>query len=152
MFEDLAYLKWAEHHYRSVRVNLAASGIPDLPAAMLPMHAAVDTSGPSGLSDWSHWTATRQIVGDGRAFVDRWVAAHDALSWRAPPFGLYGWIEVAGAVDVRTRVERAYADQGLLVAPGEFFGPDPSAFRIGWTMADDRLDESLALLARVLDL
>ncbi len=361
VFEDLAYLNWAERHYRSVRVNLAASGIPDVPATMLPMHESVGTSGPSGLSDWSHWTAfreriaarygvptaevlptlgtsqavflacaslleagdevivetptyeplvsvprglgavvtqvprrssrsfdldpeevlaamtprtrlvivssphnptghpvteaslttihdacleydawllvdevygdfgpgaptsarkvgervlaassftkswglgwaragwllgpasfiedramaalrhsagqngtthvalgvaalqarealderTRRIVGDGRTIIDRWVAAHDALSWRAPPFGLYGWVEVEGAVDVRARVERAYADHGLLVAPGEFFGPERSAFRIGWTMADDRLDESLALLARVLEL
>ncbi len=366
MFEDLAYLKWAERHYRSVRVNLAASGIPDAPATMLAMHASAGTSGPpglsglSGLSDWSHWTAfrdglaarygvpaaevlptlgtsqavflacaslleagdevivetptyeplvrvpealgavvtqvprrssrafdpdpeevlaamtprtrlvilssphnptghrvsdttleaiheacleldawllvdevygdfgpraptsarkvgervlaassftkswglgwaragwligpasfiedramtalrhtagqngtahvalgvaaleaqealderTRHIVGDGRLIVDRWVAAHDALSWRVPPFGLYGWVEVAGAVDVRARIERAYADQGLLVAPGEFFGPERSAFRIGWTMADDRLDESLGLLAQVLE-
>ena len=52
--------------------------------------------------------------------------------------------------DVRPLIESAAADHGLIVAPGEFFGDDRSAFRIGWTMPDDGIDAGLETLGEVL--
>jgi len=91
-------------------------------------------------------------VGDGASRVDAWVAGHDALSWQKPLAGLHGFIHVGGDVDIRPRVEAAAEAHGLIVAPGEFFGRERSAFRVGWTPDNHVLDEALPILADVLGL
>lgn len=91
-------------------------------------------------------------AGEGAARVDAWVDEHERLSWKAPPAGLHGWVRAEGDIDVRPLIEHAAEAHGLIVAPGEFFGDERSAFRIGWTLEDAAIDEALALLGEVLGL
>lgn len=80
-----------------------------------------------------------------------WVASHPQLSFSAPSEGLFGFVRAEGLTDLRARIERGLAEQGVIVAPGSFFG-DPSAFRLSWAAPYETLEPSLERLTRVLSL
>jgi len=84
-----------------------------------------------------------------RALVARWVAAHPCLSWVEPAAGLFGLVRVADPPDLRALGERLLREQGLLFAPGSFFGA-PGAMRVSWSAPEDCLTGGLERLARAL--
>jgi aspartate/methionine/tyrosine aminotransferase len=78
----------------------------------------------------------RAIVGSKRERVAAWT--HDlGLGWSAPPAGLFGFVSVPGAPDLRPFIEHTARTRGVLLTPGVFFGA-PGGFRIAWS-ADDAL-------------
>ena len=91
----------------------------------------------------------RGLLRGKRERVAAWVASRPELTWSAPREGLFGLVTTSRAGDLTTLIERAAHDEGVLVAAGSFFGV-PNGFRLAWSIADDKLDEALARLARVL--
>jgi len=89
------------------------------------------------------------IAGEGEAQVHAWVKGHPRLSWTPPGGGIFGLVRVEGAGDLRPRIERLCDEEGVVVAPGSFFGV-PDAFRIGWTEPEEKLAEGLARLGQIL--
>jgi aspartate/methionine/tyrosine aminotransferase len=93
---------------------------------------------------------SRRLLEGKRERVARWVAAH-GLSWTAPTAGLFGLVSVPGRGDLTAAIEAAARERQVLVAPGAFFGV-PGAFRLGWSLSTDLLDEGLGRLAEALQL
>jgi aspartate/methionine/tyrosine aminotransferase len=88
-----------------------------------------------------------------RELVEAFVARHaDRLDWVSPhPKSLYGYLRDRAERNLTELIERGVAREGVLVAPGLFFG-DASCFRMSWTTDPDSLERGLALLPRVLEL
>jgi aspartate/methionine/tyrosine aminotransferase len=88
-----------------------------------------------------------------RDLVEAFVARHaDEIDWQSPhPKSLYGYLRDRAERNLTELVERGVAREGVLVAPGAFFG-DASCFRLSWTTDLDSLERGLVLLARVLEL
>jgi aspartate/methionine/tyrosine aminotransferase len=88
-----------------------------------------------------------------RVAVDRFVAAaNGTLAWHAPPeTGLFGWLCDLRGEDTLPRIERGIRELGVIAAPGTFFG-EPSALRLGWTTASEKLEPGLERLGRALEL
>jgi aspartate/methionine/tyrosine aminotransferase len=86
-----------------------------------------------------------------RIAVDRFVAgAEGTLSWNPPPDGgVFGWLVDERGHDTLPAIERGIQELGVIAAPGVFFG-EPSALRLGWTAASDKIEEGLRRLARAL--
>jgi aspartate/methionine/tyrosine aminotransferase len=84
-----------------------------------------------------------------RALVDRFMArVGPGLSWHPPPpESVFGWVESTTGGGLDSDLERARTSQGVLVAPGRFFG-NPGAFRVSWVSPADRLEHALESLAR----
>ena len=87
-------------------------------------------------------------VGRNRNLVDRFVSAHERLSWVRPVAGTVGFVHLRdGSVDELVRTLETRYD--TTVAPGQFFGM-PTWFRIGFGMDTAVLEEGLARLAAAL--
>ncbi|MFO0663823.1 MAG: pyridoxal phosphate-dependent aminotransferase [Polyangiaceae bacterium] len=86
-----------------------------------------------------------------RALCSAWASSHPALAFHAPSEGLFGFVRVGGASDLRASIERGFREHGVIVAPGSFFG-DPSGFRLSWAAPYEKLEESLERLTRALSL
>lgn len=84
-----------------------------------------------------------------RAIVEQWIASQPGLAWNAPDAGPFGWVVLRSGKDLRPLVEARGPAEGVLVAPGGFFGVT-SAFRIGWSIAETDLPNALSHLERVL--
>lgn len=84
-----------------------------------------------------------------RALCRAWVAAQPGLSWADPSEGLFGFVHVHNARNLRARIERGLDTEGVLVSPGEFFG-DPGGFRLSWARPLHHVEEGLRRLERVL--
>lgn len=91
----------------------------------------------------------RRLLGDKRARVEAWMRARPELTWSAPDGGLFGFAISSRAGDLTPAIELGATELGVIVAPGSFFGV-PNGFRLSWSIADDKLDEALARLAKVL--
>lgn len=94
-------------------------------------------------------TRARGLIAGKRERVSRWIASRPDLSWSEPDAGLFGFATVDSSTDLTPLIERAAEDEGVLVAAGSFFGV-PNGFRLSWSIAEDKLDEALARLERVL--
>jgi aspartate/methionine/tyrosine aminotransferase len=90
----------------------------------------------------------RAIVGSKRERVAAWTLEH-GLGWSDPPAGLFGFVTVPGATDLRPAIEHAARTRGVLVTPGVFFGA-PGGFRIAWSADDASLAAGLEQLAEAL--
>lgn len=88
------------------------------------------------------------LVARNRDLVDRFVSAHERLSWVRPVAGTVGFVHLRdGSVD--ELVETLETRYDTTVAPGRFFGM-PTWFRIGFGMETAVLEEGLARLAAAL--
>jgi aspartate/methionine/tyrosine aminotransferase len=90
----------------------------------------------------------RALLGDKRARVQTWAESRSDLSWSAPECGLFGFASGKANVDVTTVEEAAHAE-GIIVAPGAFFGA-PGGFRLAWSIDGSKLDEGLKRLGHML--
>lgn len=86
----------------------------------------------------------RAVLSGKRTRVSDWVARL-GLRWSAPDAGLFGFVRVPGAVDLRPAIEAAATRGEVLVAPGSFFGA-PEGFRVAWSRPDNVLAEGLQRL------
>jgi len=135
------------------------AGDPDLVAALLEVrkHAGMIMPGPVqaamtvALGDDAHVQAQRESYRARReilraALGDAGYIVDDSQA------GLYLWVRPPGTgQDCRTTV-RALAERGILVAPGEFYGPAGAGHvRIALTATDAQIDAAARrlLLARV---
>jgi aspartate/methionine/tyrosine aminotransferase len=88
---------------------------------------------------------------EGAQKLSQWVAQRPYLSFQAHRGSIFGFVTDTRGHNTRPWIERAIADQRVIVAPGEFFGA-PSGFRIRYGAVDHAiLDEGLLRLGRVLD-
>jgi aspartate/methionine/tyrosine aminotransferase len=63
----------------------------------------------------------------------------------------YGFVIDRRGRDLAETIRAGVETEGVIVVPGAFFDT-PSAFRMSWTIAPDRLDEGLVRLGRALGL
>jgi succinyldiaminopimelate transaminase len=145
-------------HSLSKRSNLAGyragfvAGDPALVAALLEVrkHAGMIVPGPvqaamtAALNDDAHAQVQRDRYAARRA---RLRPALTAAGWRVDlsQAGLYLWATHPG-YDARRSVE-ALADAGILVAPGEFYGPAGARYvRVALTATDERIEAAAVRL------
>jgi succinyldiaminopimelate transaminase len=126
------------------------AGDPDLIAALLEVrkHAGMIMPGPVqsamavALGDDAHVEAQRETY---RARRERlWAALNDAgYVVDNSQAGLYLWVRPPGGrQDCRTTI-RSLAERGILVAPGEFYGPAGAGHvRIALTATDAQIDDA----------
>jgi aspartate/methionine/tyrosine aminotransferase len=94
-------------------------------------------------------TRATNLMGTKRERVRRWATARNDLTWSEPESGLFGFATCVRPEDLTARIEAAAQHDGILVAPGAFFGV-PNGFRLSWSIATELLDEGLERLGRVL--
>ncbi len=88
-----------------------------------------------------------QLFAGKRTIVERWIATVPGASWSAPESGLFGLVTIAGAGDLRSRIEILARTHGVLVGAGSFFGV-PESFRLAWAVPTaTALGENLLHLA-----
>lgn len=127
---------------RAADAQVAASG--HLPLAHACLGAAAFAAVP-------RLAARAKRLTDGkRAMAEAWVAKHPQLRWSAPASGLFGFVTVDGAGDLRPTIEACLDKNGVLVGPGTFFGA-PDGFRLSWaTCEPTRFAEGLARLGPII--
>ena len=86
-----------------------------------------------------------------RALVAEWVRRHPRLSWTEPRGGLFGFVHVADAPNLRALAERLQKERGVLFAPGSFFEM-AEWMRISWTDSPERIAEGLEIVGSALGL
>lgn len=86
-----------------------------------------------------------------RTVVDAFVARNaERLSWcPPPPSSPFGWLRTHSGRPLAAMLERLVETEGVLVAPGEFFG-DECALRLAWTSPLPTLERGLTLLEQAL--
>jgi succinyldiaminopimelate transaminase len=148
-------------HSLSKRSNLAGyragfvTGDPDLIAKLLEVrkHAGMIVPAPvqaamtAALNDDAH--ADVQLARYA-ARRERLRAALRTAGWAVEesPAGLYLWATHPG-LDCRTSVQRL-AEAGILVAPGEIYGPaGVRHIRVALTATDERIEAAVSRLARL---
>ena len=148
-------------HSLSKRSNLAGyragfvTGDPDLIAELLEVrkHAGMLVPAPvqaamtAALNDDAHADAQRARYAARR---DRLLGALQAAGWavEASAAGLYLWASHPD-LDGRDSVQRL-AEAGILVAPGEFYGPAGARhIRVALTATDERIDAAVRRLAEL---
>jgi succinyldiaminopimelate transaminase len=148
-------------HSLSKRSNLAGyragfvTGDPDLVAELLEVrkHAGMLVPAPvqaamtAALNDDTHADAQRARYASRR---DRLRGALQAAGWAVEESaaGLYLWASHPG-LDGRDSVQRL-AEAGILVAPGEFYGPAGARhIRVAITATDERVDAAVRRLAEL---
>jgi succinyldiaminopimelate transaminase len=146
-------------HSLSKRSNLAGyragfvTGDPALVAELLEIrkHAGMLVPGPvqaamtAALNDDGHAELQRELYAARRA---RLRPALEAAGWRvdSSEAGLYLWAAHPDR-DCRQSVE-LLAEAGILVAPGEFYGPAGTGhIRVALTATDERIDAAAKRLA-----
>ena len=88
----------------------------------------------------------KTLLGEKKALVERWLAAHPRATWSAPAHGLFGLVTIEGAGELLPRIEERARVAGVLVGAGTFFGA-PESFRLSWaTCEPTKLEEGLRLL------
>ena len=95
-----------------------------------------------------------ELLAENRALAARhheavadWVARH-GLDWHSPDAGVNAFIRAPGG-DGRAFCERAVAETGVVLAPGDAFGV-PDRFRLGFGLPRAELDEGLDRLDALL--
>jgi aspartate/methionine/tyrosine aminotransferase len=90
---------------------------------------------------------------DGAALakVRAWVAERPYLSFTPGRASIFGFVVDTRGHDAKPWIERAIDEEGVVVAPGSFFG-FPAGFRIRYgAIPPERLDEGLVRLGRAID-
>ena len=83
--------------------------------------------------------------------VEAFVRARPHLSWIRHRGSIFGFVTDSRGGDLRATIERGVREEGVIVAPGVFFGA-PSGFRLRYgAMPRAVLADGLARLGRVLD-
>ncbi len=90
----------------------------------------------------------RDLVADHRDRVQEFLERHD-LEWY-DPVGVNGFVTVPGSFETGKEFCRAVLEEGVVLAPGEFFG-HPERFRIGFGLPTEELEEGLSRIERVLE-
>ncbi len=80
--------------------------------------------------------------------VTAWLKTQPNLTWTAPASGLFGFVRHRSGHDLRPLIEAGLQQQGVLVAPGSFFG-DASGFRLSWGIKPEQLPDALERLDKV---
>jgi aspartate/methionine/tyrosine aminotransferase len=96
---------------------------------------------------------TRRLQAGKRHLVEAFAATHaDKLTF-TPPSGEmpFAFFRHRQGEDLLARIEAGIATEGVIVAPGSFFGC-PAGFRLSFTAPAERVAEGLSRLERVLDL
>jgi hypothetical protein len=91
----------------------------------------------------------RDLTGAKRVAVQRWAGTRADMTWSAPDSGLFGFATCTSPEDLTGHIEAAAVHDGILVAPGSFFGV-PNGFRLSWSISTELLGEGLERLGRVL--
>jgi len=85
------------------------------------------------------------------AKLTAWVRERPYLSFTPGRASIFGFVVDTRGRDARSWIERAIDEEGVVVAPGSFFG-FPAGFRVRYGAMDHAvLDEGLLRLGRVLD-
>lgn len=80
-----------------------------------------------------------------------WVNERPYLSFTPGRASIFGFVVDTRGIDARPWIERAIEEEGVVVAPGSFFG-FPAGFRVRYgAIPDETLDEGLLRLGRALD-
>src|SRR6202022_1161156 len=119
-------------------------------AGLMPP-ARVQEAATAALSDDVHVDEQRARYAQRRAQAQEalrvWGLVHDG-----GPSTFYLWLRSTDGREDGWSITRRLAEQGLLVAPGDLYGPDGSAHvRLSLTQTDDRLDRGEARGAEVVD-
>jgi len=119
----------------------ASCGMLPLPHAHAAAHAFAQIDRLAARS--------RALLSDKRSRVTQWVRAR-GYGWSEPAAGLFGFVRIPGAGDLRPKLEAAARAGEVLVAPGSFFGV-PDGFRLAWSRPVAVIDAGLERLAAVLE-
>ncbi|MBX3184794.1 MAG: pyridoxal phosphate-dependent aminotransferase [Polyangiaceae bacterium] len=107
--------------------------------------AAVEQAG------WLLERVTRMQQGKRERVLEWLDARREQLAYVEPlPGSLFVWVRHLKLHDVTPHVLRGIEEEGVVVAPGGFFGA-PSWFRLAFTLSAERLDEGLERLGRALE-
>jgi aspartate/methionine/tyrosine aminotransferase len=90
----------------------------------------------------------RSLVADHHDRVQVFLEKHD-LEWY-DPVGVNGFMTVPEGFEMGTEFCRAVLEEGVVLAPGEFFG-HPDRFRIGFGLPTEELEAGLDRIERVLE-
>ncbi|NKE35846.1 aminotransferase class I/II-fold pyridoxal phosphate-dependent enzyme [Natronococcus sp. JC468] len=90
----------------------------------------------------------RELVADHRARVQEFLADY-GLEWY-DPVGVNGFVTVPDGYETGKEFCRAVLEEGVVLAPGEFFG-HPDRFRIGFGLPTAELEDGLDRIGRVLE-
>ena len=114
------------------------------------MPAPVQHAMAAGLNDDRHVAAQREIYRRRRAVLQEAVAAAGLESDPRTVAGLYLWVgDPSGRVDGWGLV-RAFAELGIIVAPGDFYGvAGKGRVRISLTATDERVAEAADRMPRL---
>jgi succinyldiaminopimelate transaminase len=109
--------------------------------------APVQAAATAALADDSHVDEQRVRYARRRALAQEalldWGLVHDG-----GPSTFYLWLRSSDGREDGWSITRRLAEQGLLVAPGDLYGPDGSAYvRLSLTQTDDRLALAFERLA-----
>lgn len=128
---------------RTVELHLAGHA----PAASWALGAAV--------LDAADELAARavELQKDKRSLIDTFMRMHaNSIAWDPPPReSLFGFVRDRRGRRLLPLLERAAAERGVIVSPGEFFR-EPTAFRLSWTAPAEVLEPGLGELAAALEL
>ncbi len=90
----------------------------------------------------------RALARDHRETVAAWIDEH-GLDWH-DPVGVNGFVTVPDGFDSGKAFCRAVVEEGVVLAPGEFFGFE-DRFRIGFGLPTEELTEGLERVGRVIE-
>ncbi|ELY65953.1 aminotransferase class I/II-fold pyridoxal phosphate-dependent enzyme [Natronococcus jeotgali] len=90
----------------------------------------------------------RELVTDHRARVREFLEKH-ALEWY-DPVGVNGFVTVPEGFETGKEFCRTVLEEGVVLAPGEFFG-HPDRFRIGFGLPTAELEDGLDRIGTVLE-
>lgn len=93
-------------------------------------------------------TENRELAREHHDRVAAWIDEH-GLSWH-DPVGVNGFVTVPEGFESGKEFCRAVAEEGVVLAPGEFFGFE-GYFRIGFGLETDALEEGLERVGRVIE-
>ncbi len=118
--------------------NLLAS--PFVPAVAQHLAIQAEQTGEKALA------ALREVMSERRAYVRERLEAMGLKPCSASA-GFFHWVPVPGTESARDFAQRLLRDTGLLVGPGEPFGPSGAKFvRLSFAIDEGRLREGLSWL------
>lgn len=135
-----------------------AVGNADLIAALTRVKTFLDTgqylgiqaAGVAALESWSSWVPGNIAVFERRRDRAVEALAEAGFDVTVPKSTMYLWIPVPNDESSERFAARALEDEGVIILPGGALGAGGEGyFRVALTVAEDRLSEAAARLARV---
>lgn len=87
----------------------------------------------------------RRIMEPNLVLLRKFVSEHDQLSWKEPRHAAYALVRYSYDVGSEKFCQDAFAREGVLIGPGDYFGA-PGSFRLCFTDEPDKFAESLNAL------